>query len=396
MRSTFADITHQDGVSKNYKSSFAQDDRVFELTESFNEVHERQLMQLIVDSIPEPAAMLTADWKIFSANSAINNFKTLNFQENHPGGRPGDVLACIHAIDTPGGCGNSEYCRFCGIFNAILECQRTGMQIQKECRLTSRNGRETVSHDFLITIAPCKYYDDIFYVFTARDISDRKRRIILEKMLFNPVLNTVSDLNDILHEINGTKVNSGIKESGEFAENAANNLMNDIMMHRTLAAAEKDEYRPVTVGYDVNLIMQEVANFLKHQRIAEGKSIVVKPFKDSSEPFADVQLLRWILINLVRNGLEASFRSDSVTMRAIESAGCIHYKISNPGIIPEGVRHQIFQRSFSTKGNDRGLGSYIVKLFTNKYLQGQVYFESDVQSGTVFTVIIPLRPEILI
>ncbi|MBW6491418.1 MAG: HAMP domain-containing histidine kinase [Lentimicrobium sp.] len=392
MRADSLDPANQDADSDHIKVAPVQSDPVVELAECFNKILGKHFLQLLADAIPEPAAIISSDWQIISANRAISDFKTSDSSDKYVNGRPGDILACIHAIETPGGCGNTDYCKFCGIYNAIVECQRTGKQISKECRLSSRCEGETFSHDFLITITPYQYNDKIFYVFTAKDISDKKRRIILEKMLFNSVYNTVSELNDILHEIKGTKVNLGIKESGEFAEKAANNLLNKILFLRTLDAAEKGDLRPAIIGYDVNLIMQEVAAFLRHHKSAEGKSIVVEPFKGTSEPFTDVELLRWALINLVKNGLEASFRNDTVTMSALESAGNIYFNISNQGIIPEGVRHQIFQRSFSTKGSDRGLGSYSVKLFITKYLLGKVFFESDEQQGTIFTITIPIEP----
>ena len=55
----------------------------------------------------------------------------------------------------------------------------------------------------------------------------------------------------------------------------------------------------------------------------------------------------------------------------------------------EAVRHQIFQRSFSTKGPGRGLGTYSVKLFTEQYLKGKVGFESLEGKGTTFFVSLP-------
>jgi sensor histidine kinase regulating citrate/malate metabolism len=50
---------------------------------------------------------------------------------------------------------------------------------------------------------------------------------------------------------------------------------------------------------------------------------------------------------------------------------------------------QIFQRSFSTKGTGRGIGTYSVKLLTEKYLQGEVSFISTKEFGTTFYITIP-------
>jgi sensor histidine kinase regulating citrate/malate metabolism len=53
------------------------------------------------------------------------------------------------------------------------------------------------------------------------------------------------------------------------------------------------------------------------------------------------------------------------------------------------VKYQIFQKSFSTKGNGRGLGTFSIKLLTEHYLKGSVSFESNDNIGTVFTVVLP-------
>ena len=48
---------------------------------------------------------------------------------------------------------------------------------------------------------------------------------------------------------------------------------------------------------------------------------------------------------------------------------------------------QIFQRSFSTKpGAGRGVGTYSARLLTERFLGGELSFESEMGRGTTFTV----------
>ncbi|MFA7348153.1 MAG: ATP-binding protein, partial [Desulfurivibrionaceae bacterium] len=54
------------------------------------------------------------------------------------------------------------------------------------------------------------------------------------------------------------------------------------------------------------------------------------------------------------------------------------------GCMPENVQLQIFQRSFSTKGTGRGLGTYSIKLLGERYLKGRVSFTSTPEKGTTF------------
>ncbi|MGE4488502.1 MAG: ATP-binding protein, partial [Kiritimatiellales bacterium] len=67
----------------------------------------------------------------------------------------------------------------------------------------------------------------------------------------------------------------------------------------------------------------------------------------------------------------------------------ICFSVHNRFVIPPDVQIQLFTRSFSTKGNGRGLGTYSIKLISEKYLNGRVSFVSNEEQGTVFKVTLP-------
>ena len=63
------------------------------------------------------------------------------------------------------------------------------------------------------------------------------------------------------------------------------------------------------------------------------------------------------------------------------------FAIHNPAVIPEQVQLQVFQRSFSTKGQPGyGIGTYSMKLLGEQYLGGKVAFTSRSPEGTTFTL----------
>ena len=67
----------------------------------------------------------------------------------------------------------------------------------------------------------------------------------------------------------------------------------------------------------------------------------------------------------------------------------IGFSVHNGGTIPDRDQLQIFQRSFTTKGDGRGLGTYGSRLLTERYLGGDIAFESNDGHGTTFTVSYP-------
>jgi sensor histidine kinase regulating citrate/malate metabolism len=56
------------------------------------------------------------------------------------------------------------------------------------------------------------------------------------------------------------------------------------------------------------------------------------------------------------------------------------------------VAKQIFQRSFTTKGElGRGVGTYSMRLLGGQYLGGHVHFTTSEEEGTEFSIRLPLE-----
>ena len=106
----------------------------------------------------------------------------------------------------------------------------------------------------------------------------------------------------------------------------------------------------------------------------------------------DRTILSRVLGNLAKNALEASPAGGRVTLNCHRSTSGGAFTCHNSGCMRAEVQLQMFQRSFSTKGRGRGVGTYSVKLLTEKYLQGRVGFSSTAQSGTTFEVALPDCP----
>jgi hypothetical protein len=88
--------------------------------------------------------------------------------------------------------------------------------------------------------------------------------------------------------------------------------------------------------------------------------------------------------------LEATPRGGQIGIRCENLGRQVAFHVNNPTVMPEQVRLQIFQRSFSTKGEPgRGIGTYSIKLFGETYLGGRVSFRSQEPEGTTFTITVP-------
>ena len=88
---------------------------------------------------------------------------------------------------------------------------------------------------------------------------------------------------------------------------------------------------------------------------------------------------------MLKNALEATLTDGKITIGCNSNKEHVFW-VHNPTFIPEKNQLQIFQRSFSTKGGNRGLGTYSMKLLGENYLKGQVGFVSNENTGTKFYI----------
>lgn len=98
-----------------------------------------------------------------------------------------------------------------------------------------------------------------------------------------------------------------------------------------------------------------------------------------------------IIGNLVENAFDAVKNSDhkevELHMYCDEETLCIDVSDTGEGILPELNEH-LFEKGISSKGNQRGVGLYLVQRSLDE-LQGTIEFETRPGEGTVFTVRIP-------
>jgi signal transduction histidine kinase len=137
--------------------------------------------------------------------------------------------------------------------------------------------------------------------------------------------------------------------------------------------------------FDMQSVVKEFGTHPK----ALGKHIHLDAGSVNVAVHSDFSLLRRILVNMLLNALEATEAGGVVSAGLYREKGRAVFWVANPAVMPESVRVQVFKRSFSTKGHDRGLGTYSIKLLAQNYLGGEVGFTSEEPAGTTFWVRLP-------
>lgn len=358
-----------------------------ELRRQFAYFSDETLTRHLLGAIPGFIAILNNHRQIVYANHALQLLLGVDAMEKLGGLRPGEALDCIHARRTEGGCGTSENCSTCGAVLSIL-AGLAGKRDVLECRITRCVQGRMESMDLKVHAVPLDYRDERFTIFAVSDISHEKRRVVLESLFFHDILNIAGSIKGFAELLRDY---DPVDKEGIFAliHSAAERVVDEIQAQRTVAAAENKELRVYPETIRSSEMLRQLVEIYRRHEVAENRQLVLEPDAADVVLVSDRTLLGRVLGNMIKNALEASPTGETVTVSCRQVDGRIEFCVHNPAVIPQQTQLQIFQRSFSTKGCGRGLGTYSMRLLSG-YLQGEVSFTSDEGGGTVFRASYPL------
>jgi nitrogen-specific signal transduction histidine kinase len=374
-------------INETTKFAPAQRANSSEIEEDYKILNNTEWIKSFLNTMPEVVAILNPERQIIFGNDELMKLLDISDLKNLIGKRPGEALKCINSSVMEAGCGTCEKCRYCGAVNSILESQITSSKVTKDCRITTE---ENGIHEFLdlkVTTAPFSFNDKLYYILSIEDISDRNRRAILERLFFHDILNIVGSLkgiSDLLIRSNNDAVTSE-KYIG-IVNDLSKELLEEILAQRVMVFAEQGDLQTSFLQVNTLEILNDSVNYLSHHKVSFEKTIVIDLNASSITFQSDPMLLKRVILNMLKNALEATPQAGKVSLSCCQVDSFIYFSIKNPGLIPAEVQSQIFQRSFSTKGKGRGLGTYSIKLLTERYLNGSVGFTSSIERGTEFFV----------
>ncbi len=143
----------------------------------------------------------------------------------------------------------------------------------------------------------------------------------------------------------------------------------------------------------INDLIQKALGILKYDKRA--KDIRIQTSLDSELPAINIiedQLLQ-VLINLILNAFDAMESGGRLIITSAVAGECIVISIEDTGTgIPEELKGKIFEPFFTTKpaGKGSGLGLSLSYSIVQNF-GGKIDFESTVNQGTRFNIILPLK-----
>ncbi|MHB9134251.1 MAG: sensor histidine kinase [Armatimonadota bacterium] len=346
------------------------------------------LIEMVLTSADGFALILNEQRQIVAASQDTLAALGLESIDGVIGKRPGELLRCVYAGEGPGGCGTGRHCAACGAVTSLLSSIASGAPSTRECSLAMEGEDSLHSVEFRVRATPAKLGGQNVMIFVMHDISAEKRRAVMERIFFH-------DVNDAL---SGLLLWSGLLRDGEVDSSQAATHINklaeylsrEIQDQHQLLRAERGELEAQPELTDATAILHDLRVFFSHHAIAKRRYFDVECRSDDTQFMVDPVLLLRVLLNMVKNAFEATEPDGTVHCWFERLDGRPAFVVQNAARIPDDVAHHIFQRSFSTKSHHgRGLGTYSMKLFGERYLGGAVSFISTDEDGTKFSIVLP-------
>jgi len=381
--------THDVGTSYDRRQRCSNEN----LKKQIHDLYELPYLRQGLDATNSMILILNTCRQAVFANKAY--LAMMNIQEISElmGQRPGEIIKCVHAYDGLDGCGTADACKYCNGMNTILTAMNSNKDsIGEFSHINTRHGYEQ-NLNLSIYVSPLKVKKEMFYVVSFANKNDSVGKRMLERTFFHDIINKAGALKGIVSLLK-EDVPAIIKPEVEFVEEAFQSLVEDIQSQKYLTDAENKQLVLQLSRIHSCEQLQSVSKLYEGHDAARHKTITIDRGCINKELYTDQRLLRRILGNMVKNALEASDEGGIVTLGCNiddEKNEWITFWVHNDNYMDERVQNFVFHRSFSTKGDGRGLGTYSMKLFGEKFLQGKVDFVSDTDKGTRFYIKLPLK-----
>jgi signal transduction histidine kinase len=380
-------------TTKRLATKFAPAERVSaqEISRQARLFAGKKLLGVLPDVVPCILLALNERRQIVFANERFLELLPDRQREDGVlGRRPGEVLGCLHAFEDDSGCGTTEACSTCGAVHAILSSQG-GKTDVRECRIL--RGKNSEALDLRVWTTPVTADGESFTILAAVDISHEKRRQSLEHIFLHDICNVAYGLSWYAGFLKKKADPDQVEGYIDAVDRLSRQLTEEIDAQRILIRAETGELllKPESLR-SLQLVQSAVELYGGHP-VSLDRRLCIDPTAEDVAVVGDRTLLSRVLCNMIKNALEACQAGETVTAGCVRQGDTVEFRVHNPGFIPREIQLQIFQRSFSTKGAGRGLGTYSIKLLTERYLHGRVSFTSTPEAGTVFKVQYPLAPD---
>ncbi|MEM6262686.1 MAG: HAMP domain-containing sensor histidine kinase [Bacteroidota bacterium] len=211
-----------------------------------------------------------------------------------------------------------------------------------------------------------------------------------------PIISLTGAINDLLEDETGAPVSidsldeediEDIHQGIRTVQNRSKGMLHFVRAYRSLTNIQQPEFTQVSVEEMMESLQTLFQPELRKRNIKlkmeVGEALFVR---------ADRELLEQVLINLIKNGMEAleGRAKPTLTLEASNlEAGKVAIRVKDNGAgIPAEFRQQVFIPFFTTKKKGSGIGLSLSRQIMQLH-EGAIKLETEPEKGTVFTLVLP-------
>src|SRR6266702_768460 len=148
----------------------------------------------------------------------------------------------------------------------------------------------------------------------------------------------------------------------------------------------KIERKKCDLGKIVNDSLFENEIFMNEKNISIEKNLT----NDNFPVYADQEKIKQVILNLIKNAVEASFKHGVITIAMEMDDSSMRFSISDSGNgIAENAMDKIFDVFYTTKRHGTGLGLAISKKIIVAH-GGSLFAENRAEGGATFAFTLPV------
>jgi signal transduction histidine kinase len=141
----------------------------------------------------------------------------------------------------------------------------------------------------------------------------------------------------------------------------------------------------------LNEVVEKTLELLRPEIENRGVAVKTKLSQNLTATPADATQLQQVLVNLVKNAMQAMTTGGVLTLQTGETNDSVWVSVADTGGgIPQEQINRIFEPFYTTKKKGSGLGLMIVQRIVRAH-KGRIELESNVGRGTTFRIWLPLH-----
>jgi len=249
------------------------------------------------------------------------------------------------------------------------------------------------------SVAPFSFKGKQFFTLIMRDQTRRKE--MEERLLQAEKLATVGQTASyLMHEIKNPLIVIGgfaqqlMKSIEGPAKKKLEVILEEVKRLEKLLSDVRDFTKPIKLDkkiVNINQLIQETISLFEEAAKAQNIAVEVKLDERLSFISVDPELLKQVLINIIKNSIEAMPKGGILKVSSVVNGNFVRIEIADTGFgIPAEKLKDIFNPFFTTKRKGTGLGLTISYRIIKDH-GGNIKIKSEVNKGTTCTIFLPLN-----